>query len=70
MKHSDKELEQKITEIITKVGFNIEKVKTSSFWELENSLSIDHYKLTKFYPYSTTSNVEVEQKLKIYLKNC
>jgi len=64
---SDYEKEQNLTKrlikIISDAGFDPEKVMHSSFYELENLLSICHYRMTKFYKRCITSNVEIEEKL-------
>lgn len=42
----EKKLEKKLIKIISEAGFSPKKVKYTSFYELENSLSIGHYKMS------------------------
>jgi hypothetical protein len=72
---NEEKLEKKLIKIISNAGINPKKVIYSSFHELEDSLSIKHYKLTgsndersgHIDTYSK-SNIEIEEKLKKTLK--
>ena len=72
---AEKKLEKKLDGIISDAGFNLRKIKYTSFHELEESLSIGHYNLTGRHRersghlfISLTSNKEIEEKFKRPLK--